>query len=214
VMDGYELCRFLKNDERTSHVPVIMLTAKAGLESRLEGLEIGTDAYLAKPFHREELLVQIKNLLDARQRLQRHYRSVAGIGGEHFPIKLTKPHGGKPTPAMTESEDYFVKKLRRAVDAHLDDAEFNVEGLCKEIGLSHSHLHRKLTALTGCSATKFIRQIRLGKAKELLENPNLTILSIAMDTGFNDASYFGRVFKQEFGMTPVEWRDRMAGVEN
>lgn len=210
VMNGYEVCRFLKNDERTSHVPVIMLTAKVGVESRLEGLEQGADAYLAKPFHREELLLQIRNLLETRRRLQRHYRSVAGIGGEHFPLKLTKP----VTPEMKESEDYFVRKVRRAVEAHLDDAEFNVEGLCKEIGMSHSHLHRKLSALTGCSATKFIRNIRLAKAKELLENPNLTITSVAFDSGFNDPGYFGRVFKQEFGMTPVEWRERLAGVEN
>ncbi len=210
VMNGYEVCRFLKNDERTSHVPVIMLTAKVGFESRIEGLEQGADAYLAKPFHREELLLQIRNLLETRRRLQRHYRSVAGIGGEHFPLKLTK----NPAPEMKESEDYFVRKVRRAVEAHLDDAEFNVEGLCKEIGMSHSHLHRKLSALTGCSATKFIRNIRLAKAKELLENPALTITSVAFDSGFNDPGYFGRVFKQEFGMTPVEWRDRLAGVEN
>ncbi len=210
VMNGYEVCRFLKNDERTSHVPVIMLTAKVGFESRLEGLEQGADAYLAKPFHREELLLQIRNLLETRRRLQRHYRSVAGIGGEHFPLKLTTP----VAPEMKESEDYFVRKVRRAVEAHLDDAEFNVEGLCKEIGMSHSHLHRKLSALTGCSATKFIRNIRLAKAKELLENQHLTITSVAFDSGFNDPGYFGRVFKQEFGMTPVEWRDRLAGVEN
>jgi signal transduction histidine kinase/CheY-like chemotaxis protein/ligand-binding sensor domain-containing protein/AraC-like DNA-binding protein len=210
VMDGYQVCNFLKNDERTSHVPVIMLTAKAGLESRLEGLELGADAYLAKPFHREELLVQIRSLLATRRRLQRHYRSVAGIGNEHFPIKFTKP----AAPEMKESEDYFVKKLRRAVEAHLDDAEFNVENLCKEIGMSHSHLHRKLSAVTGCSASKFIRQIRLSKAKELLEDPNLTITAVAFDSGFNDPGYFGRVFKQEFGMTPVEWRERLAGVEN
>jgi DNA-binding response OmpR family regulator/two-component sensor histidine kinase len=210
VMNGYEACRFLKNDERTSHVPVIMLTAKVGVESRLEGLEQGADAYLAKPFHREELLLQIRNLLETRRRLQRHYRSVAGIGGEHFPLKLTKP----VAPEMKEAEDYFVRKVRRAVEAHLDDAEFNVEGLCKEIGMSHSHLHRKLSALTGCSATKFIRNIRLAKAMELLENQHLTITSVAFDSGFNDPGYFGRVFKQEFGMTPVEWRDRLAGVEN
>ncbi|MBI1227068.1 MAG: helix-turn-helix domain-containing protein [Bacteroidetes bacterium] len=210
VMDGYQVCNFLKNDERTSHVPVIMLTAKAGLESRLEGLELGADAYLAKPFHRDELLVQIRNLLATRRRLQRHYRSVAGIGNEHFPIKFTKT----AAPEMKESEDYFVKKLRRAVEAHLDDAEFNVESLCKEIGMSHSHLHRKLSAVTGCSASKFIRQIRLSKAKELLEDPNLTITAVAFDSGFNDPGYFGRVFKQEFGMTPVEWRERLQGVEN
>ncbi len=215
VMDGYEVCKFLKNDERTSHVPVIMLTAKAGLESRLEGLELGADAYLAKPFHKSELLVQIRNLLTTRRRLQRHYRSVAGIGSEHFPIKMSKSQRDKNTaPAMTESEDYFVKKLRRAVEAHLDDAEFNVEGLCKEIGMSHSHLHRKLSAVTGCSASKFIRQIRLSKAKELLEDRNLTITAVAFDSGFNDPGYFGRVFKQEFRMTPVEWRERMMGVEN
>lgn len=210
VMDGYEVCRFLKNDERTSHIPVVMLTAKAGFESRMEGLEMGADAYLAKPFHQEELLVRIKNLLEVRLRLQQHYRKVAGINAELFPFKLVK----QQTPPVKEAEDYFMKKARRTVEAHLDDYEFNVEQLCKEIGMSHSHLHRKLSALTGCSASRFIRQIRLRKAQELLENPNLTITAVAFDTGFSDPGYFGRVFKQEFNMTPMEWRERMVGVAN
>ncbi|MCB9341337.1 MAG: helix-turn-helix domain-containing protein [Lewinellaceae bacterium] len=197
--DGFEVCRFLKNDERTSHIPIIILTAKADLDSKLEGLEHGADAYLAKPFHREELLVRIKNLLSLRQKLQQHYLALAGT-----PEVMQPSMGPDPAPMV---EDYFVKKVRRAVEAHLDDYDFNVEALCRAVGMSHSQLHRKLTAVTGLSANKFIRYIRLNKAKELLQDPDTSISAVAFDTGFNDPSYFGRVFKQEFGMTPVEWRE-------
>ncbi|MBK7869180.1 MAG: helix-turn-helix transcriptional regulator [Saprospiraceae bacterium] len=97
--------------------------------------------------------------------------------------------------------------MRQAVEDHLDDSEFSVEILCKVLLMSHSQLHRKLSALTGFSANTFIRYVRLTKAKELLSNPALTITAVAFDTGFNDPSYFGRVFKQEFGVTPQEWRE-------
>jgi signal transduction histidine kinase/DNA-binding response OmpR family regulator/ligand-binding sensor domain-containing protein len=196
--DGFEVCSFLKNDERTSHIPVILLTAKADLDSKLEGLENGADAYLAKPFHREELLVRIKNLLNLRRKLQQHYLAVAGTPEGEDPAE-------NPATQVLE-EDYFVKKTRRAVEAHLDDFDLNVEALCKIIGMSHSQLHRKLTAVTGLSPNKFIRYIRLNKAKELLLDPDSSVTSVAFDTGFNDPSYFGRVFKQEFGLTPVEWQ--------
>ncbi len=202
--DGFEVCQFLKNDERTSHIPIIILTAKADLDSKLEGLEQGADAYLAKPFHKEELLVRIKNLLHLRKKLQQHYLSLA-TGTEEAPLSnIATPAAPAPAPLV---EDYFVKKVRRAVEAHLDDYEFNVESLCREIGMSHSQLHRKLTAVTGLSANKFIRHIRLNKAKELLQDADTSISAVAYDTGFNDPSYFGRVFKQEFGVTPVEWRE-------
>ena len=111
-------------------------------------------------------------------------------------------------PKLSANEDYFLKKVRKAVDAHLDEPGFSVEDLCKEVGISHAQLHRKLCALTGFSANKFIRSVRLRKAQELLRNPAVSITSVAMDAGFNDLSYFGKVFKQEFGMTPVEWRER------
>jgi len=199
--DGFEVCHKLKNDERTSHIPIIMLTAKSDMESKLEGLERGADAYLTKPFHKEELLLRIKKLMELRENLQQYYLSSAGLTEGATIIK--------DVPQMAQVDDYFVKKARKTVETHLDDFEFNVEELCKAMNLSHSQLHRKLSALTGYSAQKFIRYIRLAKAKELLQNPDLSITAIALDTGFNDPSYFGRVFRQEFGVAPTEWREKM-----
>ncbi|MEN0050799.1 MAG: helix-turn-helix domain-containing protein, partial [Bacteroidota bacterium] len=195
--DGFEVCKLLRKDERTSHIPIIMLTAKADIESKLEGLEHGVDAYLAKPFQKEELLLRIRKLLELRQHLQQHYLQLVGVG------KGTKII--KDIPKM-ELEDQFVQRVREVVNQNLDNFDFSVEQLCKEIGMSNSQLHRKLSALTGYSATKFIRYIRLNRAKVLLQNPELTITAVAFDTGFNDPSYFGRVFKKEFGVTPMEWR--------
>ncbi|TNE64090.1 MAG: response regulator [Bacteroidetes bacterium] len=198
--DGFEVCRTLRSDPRTSHIPIIMLTAKADVESKLEGLEQGADAYLAKPFHKKELLLRIRKLLELRQQLQQHYQEVAGLQHETSQVK--------DIPPVPESEDRFVLEARRIVEEHLDDGSFDVEQLCREMAMSHSQLHRKLSALTGFSATKFIRYLRLNKAKELLQNPALSITAIAYDTGFNDPSYFGRVFRQEFGATPQEWREK------
>ncbi len=198
--DGFEVCDILKNDERTSHIPIIMLTAKADVESRLEGLKKGADAYLGKPFHKEELLVRIEKLLELREKLQNHYLK-SGLGGGN--------NGIKDIPDVQKTEHYFVKKVRKVVEKNMENFDLTVEQLCKEIGMSNSQLHRKLSALTGFSATKFIRYVRLTHAKTLLQNPNLTITAVAFDSGFNDPSYFGRVFKKEFGVTPVEWRENI-----
>lgn len=198
--DGFDVCETLKNDERTSHIPIILLTAKADAHNKLEGLERGADAYLMKPFHKEELLVRIKKLLELRQHLQQHYLSAAGLG-EAGAVQNTGP-------SMSNIEHAFVTKARGVVEAHIDDFDFDVEKLCRALTLSHSQAHRKLSALTGLSANKFIRFIRLNKAKSLLLNPELSITAVSFDSGFNDPSYFGKVFKQEFGLTPLEWRDR------
>ncbi len=197
--DGYTVCKTLKADERTSHIPVIMLTAKADIDSKLIGLETGADAYLAKPFHKKELIVRIKNLLDLRSKLQGHFLSFAASNSENDTQESTKI----PSP-----ESQFMNKLKAVVELHLDDVEFNVEKFCKKIGMSHSQLHRKTTALTGLSPNKFIRYIRMNKAKVLLKSPEKNISAVAFETGFNDPSYFGRVFKKEFGMTPLEWSER------
>ena len=200
--DGFEVCRTLRHDERTSHIPIVMLTAKADLESMLDGLEYGADAYLAKPFHKDELLLRIRKLLELRQQLRQHYLAVAGLDNRSD----SPPENAAAAPVV---EDRFVQKVRQAVEAHLDDNRFDVEQLCREIAMSHSQLHRKLSALTGLAATRFIRQVRLNKAKELLLNPALSITAIAFDTGFNDPSYFGRVFRLEFGVSPQEWREHL-----
>ena len=201
-VDDFELCRQLRADERTSHVPIIMLTAKAGIDSKIEGLQQGADVYLEKPFNREELLVRIKKLLEMRQSLQQYYLKKAGLS--------VKPSA---TNMVTESiisdtaiEDEFVSKIRKMIEANISEANFTVEQLCKQAFLSHSQLHRKLEALIGCTPNKFIRLIRLKKAKALLQNTTNSIATIAQDCGFNDPGYFARVFKQEYQVTPQEWR--------
>ncbi len=200
-IDGFEMCRRLRHDERTSHIPIIMLTAKADIQSRLEGLEHGADVYLEKPFHREELLLRIKKLLELRKNLQQYYSKQIGINNT---AEISTED--IETLAIEKTEHEFVKKVREIVEANFSNYEFNIEQLCKLMFMSHSQLHRKLEALTGCSPNQFIRIIRLNKAKELLANPALSIAVIAQDCGYNDPGYFSRVFKQEYGITPQEWR--------
>lgn len=203
-VDGFEMCRQLRHDERTSHIPIIMLTAKADMQSKLEGIEKGADVYLEKPFHKEELLLRIKKLLELRKNLQQYYSKQIGIA-ENTETLL---NAEAETAATEKTEHAFVKKVREIVEVNFINYDFSVEQLCKLIFMSHSQLHRKLEALTGCSPNKFIRIVRLNKAKELLSNPSIPIASVALDCGYNDPGYFARVFKQDTGMTPQEWRGR------
>jgi YesN/AraC family two-component response regulator len=198
-VDGFELCKMLRNDEHTSHIPVIMLTAKAGVESRLEGLRTGADVYLEKPFNKEELLIRINKLLELRKNLQQHYLKQAGLAKTNM-LPATNES------VNTKKEDAFVKRVRETIEEHLMDTDFTVEQLCKLVFMSHSQLHRKLDALIGRAPNKFIRIIRLNKAKELLKDPSNSIGSVAIDCGYNDPGYFARIFKQEHGVTPQEWR--------
>jgi AraC-like DNA-binding protein len=149
------------------------------------------------------LLLRIKKLLELRKNLQQYYSKQIGITSTVETIVTDEI----ATTAITEpAEHEFVKKVRELVEANFTNYEFSVEQLCKLIYMSHSQLHRKLEALTGCPPNKFIRIIRLNKAKELLANPSLSIAAIALDCGYNDPGYFSRVFKQEFEVTPQEWR--------
>lgn len=201
-VDGFELANKLRHHENTSHIPVIMLTAKADMSSKIEGLQQGADAYLEKPFNKEELLVRIKKLLEMRNNLQQYYLKKAGIQGDVFAQPVVIPDK-KDDHTI---EDGFVKRVREAVEGNLTDTNFTVEKLCRQVFMSHSQLHRKLEALTGCSPNKFIRMIRLKKAKELLQDPSNSIASVALDCGYSDPGYFARVFKQEYSVTPQEWR--------
>lgn len=202
VIDGFEMCRKLRDDDRTSHIPIIMLTAKADMPSRLEGLKKGADVYLEKPFHKEELLLHITKLIDQRKNLREYYSRQMGLG------QKTETLADIEDAVLIEekAEHEFVKKVREVVVANFSNYEFNVEQLCKMVFMSHSQLHRKLDALTGHSPNQFIRMVRLQKAKELLADPDISIATIAMECGYNDPGYFARVFKQETGKTPLEWK--------
>ena len=201
-VDGFEMVNKLRHNETTSHIPVIMLTAKADITSKIEGLEQGADAYLEKPFNKDELLVRVRKLLEMRKNLQQYYLSTAGILDQTHAEQATIPDkvGGYLM------EDRFVKRVRETIEQNLSDADFTVEKLSKLIFMSHSQLHRKLDALTGCSPNKFIRIIRLERAKVLLQHSANSIASVAMDCGYDDPGYFARVFKQELNVTPQQWR--------
>jgi DNA-binding response OmpR family regulator len=226
-MDGFELAAKLRENEFTSHIPVIMLTAKADLASKIEGLQRGAEAYLEKPFIKEELLVRVRQLLDLRKNLQAYYMLKAGLGssieaagpelnneisgtGERrIPVMQTMQHHQglqQAAASTTKPEDLFVTNVREIIEHNMTDTNFTVERLCKMVFMSHSQLHRKLEAITGCSPNKFIRILRLKKAVELLPDTSKSIGSIALDCGYNDPGYFARVFRQEFNMTPQEWR--------
>ena len=200
-MDGYQVCNILKQDTRTSHIPLILLTAKADMDSKLEGLQYGADVYLIKPFIKEELLTHIRSLLDQKERLYAHYRQLYGVGKES-----TDPAEGIST--ISEPENEFIQKVQRVIFDHLDDSMFSVGQLCHAMVMSNSQLYRKLKAHTGLSAHDLIQSVRLSHAQILLKKTEDTIVSIAYTCGFNDPEYFSRVFKKEFGFSPSEYRNR------
>ena len=197
-MDGFELCRRIKQDERTSHIPVILLTAKVDTAARLEGLNLGADAYLAKPFLIEELQIRIKRLLDIRQQLRIHYLKTA-----------SQTNLIDNTPSQVDGsvfEHSFVARAREIVLQQLDNPEFSAEDLYTGLHLSRTHLHRKITGLTGLSTNRFITYIRMEAAKRLLDKQELTISEVAYQTGYRTPEYFARVFRQTQGKSPTRYR--------
>ncbi len=195
--DGYEVCEILKNDRRTSHIPIILLTAKAAEADRVSGLRKGADAYLTKPFNKEELYVRLEKLLELRQALQKRYAVTS---------KSVISRDALTLEAEPTLEDLFLQKLQKTVLENLDDPGLGVEQLSRTAHLSRSQLYRKLKALTGEPPNAFIRKIRLHRAMELLTTTDLNISEIAYDVGFNDPNYFSRAFSNEFGQAPSEYR--------
>ena len=198
--NGFEVCEILKNDERSSHIPLVLLTAKADMDSRLAGLRRGADAYLAKPFHPEELLLTLNNLLELRRQMQARYLDWAT---QETPVSETA------SAAATDPENEFLKKLRAVVEENLSDANLDVEALCRKIGMSRTNLHNKLSALTGLSTTLYVRKLRLRRAQELLRTTDSTISEIAYEVGFNDPKFFSRVYAEEYGAPPSEERRKL-----
>ncbi len=191
-MDGNQLCAALKTDERTSHIPVILLTAKAGQESRLEGLETGADDYLTKPFDTRELLVRANNLIAQRERLRKQFSRTVVLKPKDI--------------ALTSADERFLQRIQDSLDEHLGNEQFNVEELAAGVGMSRSQLHRKLTALIDQPPVEFIRNFRLRRAKEMLEAGTGNVSEICYDVGFSSPAYFSKAFKEAFGMSPSELR--------
>ncbi|MEX2234521.1 MAG: ATP-binding protein [Cyclobacteriaceae bacterium] len=190
-MDGLALCSALKEDERTSHIPIVLLTAKAEIESRLEGFRLGADEYLAKPFSMDELNIRIANLIKNRKRLQQKYKASLALE----PTMLT----------VNSMEEKFLKTVISTVEAHIADTGFGVETLAAQVGMSQVQLYRKLQALTEYSPNEFIRHMRLLRAANLLDQKAGNVAEVAYQSGFNNLSYFAKVFKAKFGSTPSEY---------
>jgi DNA-binding response OmpR family regulator len=190
-LDGVSLCQKLKTDERTSHIPLILLTAKADMESKLKGLETGADEYLTKPFHLEELLLRIRNLLESRKRVQERFGKQTQLNPQEIPV--------------TTTDERFLQRVVSVLEVHLDNADFDVEAFSKEIGLSRTHLHRKLTALTGQAPNEFVRTFRLKRAARLLEQQHGNVSEIAYSVGFSTLNYFTKCFKDYYGVSPSEY---------
>ncbi len=193
-MDGFKLCEKLKTDERTSHIPIILLTAKAAKEDKLDGYEIGADDYIMKPFEPDELKARIKNLIEQRKRLQNHFRMQGLSGIEHQKI--------------TSFDKRFLQKLLDIIKNKLPDSEFSVEYLANELAISRSVLQRKVYSLVGESPVELIRRIRLNRAAELIENKYGNISEIALEVGFSNPAYFADCFKKQYGVTPTQYQRR------
>ena len=199
--DGFEVCDTLKNDERTSHIPLILLTARADVESRLAGLRRGADAYLSKPFHQEELLLTLHNLLELRRKMQIALRDRSIMPSNEPEQQVV--HAPAPVP---DPENAFLGKIISHIEQHLDEAEFGVPEMSRAMGLSQSQLYRKIKALTDLSTAGFIRNVRLKKGKHLLETTDLTVSEVAYEVGFTSPNYFSDAFLEMFGARPTEIR--------
>ena len=199
VMNGLEFCQRVKNGTATSHIPVILLTARALSHHQIEGYESGADAYITKPFSAEVLMARIGNLLKSRHQLKDLFGKVAGTEGTD-PVE---------TPAeelipQNKKEDAFVTKFRDFVEKNLADSDLNVETIGAELGLSRVQLYRKVKALTGQSPVELLRTARLQKGRALLQTTDKNVSEVAYEVGFTAPSYFTKCFKDEFGISPSD----------
>ena len=188
-VDGIELCNVLKTDEKTSHIPIILLTAKTGDQNEITGLKTGADDYVIKPFNSDKLKIRVEKLIELRQKLQQRY-------SHNFELKEI---------STTSIDQLFLNKLMAVLNEYITDSSFNSELLAKKMLMSRMQLHRKLKALTGLSTTAFIRNERLKLSLNLIKNSKQTVSEIAYQVGFNTPSYFIKCFKEVYNATPAEY---------
>ena len=190
VMDGLALCRVIKEELATSHIPVILLTARGTIENQIEGFETGADDYVPKPFSFELLEARIRNLIESRQKLRKIFSGMQRI----VPEEIT----------TNKTDLQFIEKALHLVESNIGNSEFDVTCFAAEMNVSRSFLHKKLTAITDQSATDFINTIRLKKSSEMLSTLEYNVSEVAYAVGYNDPKYFSRIFKKQFGKAPSE----------
>jgi len=190
-MDGFEFCQKVKSDERISHIPIILLTAKADLDSKIEGLEFGADDYVTKPFESRELQIRAKNLIEQRRKLRDKFSSLIDLKPEDI--------------SASSMDEQLLQRLLAIFEDHIEEPDFNLEHLSHEIGMSRTHLNRKIQAMTNLSTSDFIRTLRLQRAARLLRGASGTVSEIAYKVGFNNLSYFSKAFRKHFGKLPSDF---------
>jgi len=191
VMDGFELCKILKSQFEYSHIPVILLTARNTLQSKIEGLELGADAYVEKPFSPEFLQVQIANLLANRLKIKEYFAS--------SPLVHIK------SMAYSRADEHFLEKLNEAILYHLEDAELDVKKLARHLNMSKPTLYRKIKSISDLTPNELINITRLKRAAELLIEGSYKIYEVSNIVGYNSQTNFGRNFLKQFGMTPTDY---------
>ena len=192
-MDGNELCRLIKQDKRTAHIPVILLTARQNTEAKLEGLQTGADDYVTKPFNMTILVLRIRKLIE----LSRYHRVTQGMI-DPAPSEIV----------ITSLDEKLIEKAIKYVEDNMSRTELSVEELSRELGMSRVHLYKKLLQITGKTPIEFIRVIRLKRAAQLLRESQLHVSEVAFEVGFNNPKYFSRYFKDEFGILPAVYQEK------
>lgn len=190
-MNGEQMCQRLKSDERTNHIPLIMLTARSSEEHTIQGLESGADDYIAKPFNMQILKTRVSNLLDSRRKLREKYSRQIWLEPNDI--------------AMESVDEKFLRRAMEIVEEHMSDSQFGVEMFSKNLFMSRMNLYRKLKALTGQTPNQFIRTLRLKKAAKLLVECGMSVTEAMYEVGFNSFSYFRKVFREQFGLPPAEY---------
>lgn len=196
VMDGIELCKLIKEDVRTSHIPVILLTAKDSIQDKEEGYESGADSYLTKPFSAKLLHSRVHNLLESRKKLALLITNRT---------KELKPEQVQETMQLSRLDEEFLNRFTAIVEENIDTPQLDMPFMIGKMNMSHSTLYRKIKGLTGISGNEFIRKIRLKNSLRLLMEEGLNISEAAYASGFNDLGYFRNCFKEEYGMAPSEY---------
>jgi len=201
IMDGITLCKEIKSNMKTSHIPVILLTARTSLIFKVEGLETGADDYVTKPFNPKVLELKVRNIMRTHEVMRNLFRDNDLLTIE--PKRVT----------LNSSDERFIQQALESIEKNMSNADYSVEDLGVDVGMSRMQLYRKLKALTGQSANEFIRTIRLKRAAQLLEQNQLTIAEVTYEVGFTDLQYFRECFKKLFSLTPSEYVQKKSGTE-
>ena len=190
-------CVRIKNNIQTSHIPIILLTARISDEARIESYKAGADSYISKPFNYDILLTRINMLLEQQEKRKEIFHKEIEISPQNITI--------------TSLDEEFVEKALRLVEENMENPEFSVNNLCDDLGMSRSQLYRKFESITGLTPNDFIRSVRLKRAAQLLRGSSYNISEISDRVGFNSIKYFNKYFKEEFGFTPTQYRSNGSG---